>query len=135
MPWSKADLQPKIETRARELGKTLSEVLPAGYPGTTFFSESKRGSPTIRILEEIAGKLNWTLCELLCESRPAFSEGLLKLAVEIAQRALPDRPDLRPDATVSAYDVLTETEDAREPIDQSAISTLVRTLRGKYRGQ
>jgi hypothetical protein len=128
MAWNKADLRPRVERRAAELKKSVTDVLPKGY---SFFADSKAGkSPQVDTLEKIAANLGWSLCELLCEART----DLIKLAVAVAQRAVrSDRAELLPDATVSALGMLEAYEHDGEPIDEAALAHIERNLRVQYR--
>jgi hypothetical protein len=134
MAWNKADLRPRVETRAAALGKSVTDVLPEGY---AFFAASKTGSPRIATLETIAGNLGWTLCELICGTATppmGVAPALLKMAVTVAVRAVPsDRAETVADAAVAALDMLQAYEQDREPIDDRARAHIERSLRALYK--
>ena len=129
MPWNKADLRPRVERRAAQLSKSVTDVLPKGY---AFFAPTNADvSPRIDTLEEIADNLGWSLCDLLCESRAK----LIEMAVTVALRAVPsfDRAEKLPAATVSVFDMLEACERDQEPIDDRALAHIERNLRVQYR--
>lgn len=136
--WNKADLRPKVERRAAELNKSLTDVMPKGY---AIFAPSRADqSPSIAVLEAIAENLEWSLCQLLCNDHteaPRIRPELIKMAVTAAMRAIPsDRSaDLLPEAIVSALDMLQAYEQDQEPIDDRALAHIERSLRGLYRGR
>ena len=128
MAWNKADLRPRVERRAAQLNKSVTDVLPKGY---SFFADSKAGkSPQIDTLEKIADNLGWSLCELLCEART----DLIRMAVTVALRAVrSDRAELIPDATIKALDMLEGYQHDRVPIDQTILAHIERGVRALYR--
>lgn len=138
MAWNKAVLRPKVEQRAAQLGKSITDVMPKGY---ALFAPSRADtSPTIAVLEAIAENLEWSLCQLLCNDHvdepPQARPELIKLAVTVAMRAVrSDREEMVPEATVSALDMLQAYEQDQEPIDDRALAHIARSLRGLYRGR
>ena len=106
----------------------MTDVLPKGY---AFFAPSTAdSSPTIATLDTIADNLEWSLCELLCESHAE----LVRLAVTVALRAIPsNRAEKLPAVAVSAFELLEAYERDREPIDDRALSHIERSLRALYR--
>jgi hypothetical protein len=129
MTWNKADLRPRVEARLKALGKTLDDVLP-GY--AIFAPSYVDHSPTMAILEKLATGLGWSLCELLCDSRAT----LIELAVTLALRAVPsDRDAKLAAATVSALDMLEAYERDRQPIDETALAHIERSLRALYKNR
>jgi hypothetical protein len=116
--------------RAAEGGMSERDVMrAAGRSGDTFDKAPGPLGRTYNTIETIAGAVGLTVGEAI-GAQPALSLELLQMAIDAALNAIPsDRRELWPDAIVSAYDVLSERQREKLPIDDSALSTLVAMLR------
>jgi hypothetical protein len=136
MAFNKADLYPRVEARAKVLGKTVTDVLPKGY---ALFADSKASSsPRIDTMEKLADNLEWSLCQLLCASdeRASLRPDLLHDAVVVAIEAIrSDRHELLPGAIISAYEYRVALEADGEPFDQVARAHMIRSLRAQNRAR
>ena len=128
MPWRRDDIRAKVEERAAELGRSLTNV--AGYP--TFFAPVNADKPPrIDILERIAEELDWSLCKLLCDTPPQqIDEPILALALTTATRAVPgsDPGELAP-LVAKLYALLVQRGRQGLPVSQDYLDALIDTHR------
>ena len=129
MPWDEDSFRSRIRARAAELGMSDRDVMrKAQVSEDTFNKAPKAQGRTFHMIEAIAAAVGMTVAEAIGVEQ-ALSVPILELAVKISVQALRHRPELLPDAIMSAYDVLSERQKEGLPNDASALSTLEATLR------
>jgi len=111
-PWSEAGLKERVQKRAREIGKSLADVLAEAGMGHDTLDRAAPVGRRVDTLDKLARGLDWSLAEVMgFEVFGRTDPGLLKEAFEIAQRVLRNHPAARDDdlffLTASVLDTLT----------------------------
>jgi hypothetical protein len=129
MPWDEEAFQARIMKRAKARGiKSARELMQeAGVSPNTFDKVPGASGRTYNIIESIANAVDWTVAEAIGQG---WSESLLKLAIDVAFKAVGTRDEKELSAAiVSSYDVFSAMVADGLTIDESARATQEASLR------
>jgi hypothetical protein len=90
---SEIDLGGRVTERARELGRSLADVLAGAGISRGFLNAKPQHGRRLDRLEALARELNWTLADLLGLKVTRIDPALLAKAVRMAGRLAQRRPE------------------------------------------